>query len=297
MQEGGSEKARRNRKICLVPILYIFIEAVMLVLIKTFEVRGVYARAVTFLMYGAIVLNTLYTAVLFVRYLLRRKKRAVSEGCEEGGRDGEDCAEGKGHGRNRELLRIVFTALALLFTLAADIFLVLLDDYYLAGVLLFCVVQTLYGIALKPKPVSGAVRVTAFLLVWLVLALTDAAEPLTVASAYSITQLTVNAVLALKKVREEKRTGACTLAGAVLFAVGLVLFWGCDMSVGIFNLSFGMEKFRLLNRITWFLMWVFYLPSQVLLVLAERRFFACAKETSDCSNVLNDKEDPERSEV
>ncbi|MBR6322337.1 MAG: hypothetical protein IKR59_05670, partial [Lachnospiraceae bacterium] len=317
IQEGGSESALRGkntrgdrkprggRKALLQPVLYIFVEAVMLVLIKVFEVCGIYPRAVTFLMYGAIVLNTLYTGFLFVRYLIRRKKTAAQEGYGAGG-DSEDSGEddtSEACGKNDDFLRVLFIALALLFTLAADTFLVLLDDYYLAGVLLFCVVQTLYGIALKPRPVSGAVRITAFLLVWLVLALLHMAEPLNVASAYSITQLTINAVLALKKAREEKKAGAHTRPGAVLFALGLVLFWCCDVSVGIFNLSFGMEKLYLLNRITWFLMWVFYLPSQVLLVFAERQFLVARNEETgvrkapESSIASNDKEKPERSGV
>ena len=53
---------------------------------------------------------------------------------------------------------------------------------------------------------------------------------------------------------------------AALFALGLTLFVGCDVCVGIFNLP-GLlpDALYQFSRIG---MWLFYLPSQVLIALS-----------------------------
>lgn len=166
-----------------------------------------------------------------------------------------------GRGRDGLLMK-----LALGFTLLADLFLLVLDRWYLLGVACFCVVQLLYltRIAwLRPKKLilrlalRGLVAIVALLIVWRLGAL----DSLTALSLFYFSQLVCNALESL-------------LLGAPFrgFALGLFLFVGCDLCVGLQNLS------------TWFPtaggplvafarigMWLFYLPSQVLISLSVKR--------------------------
>ena len=136
--------------------------------------------------------------------------------------------------------RLVGTALG--FTLAADWFLLVLDRWYLAGVCAFCVVLVL-----------GAEGALAALGLW---------EPLTAVSALYFIQLAVNALESLRLGRR--------YAG---FALGLWLFIGCDLCVGLRNLSAflpgaGQGGLFAFARVG---MWLFYLPSQVLIASSVRK--------------------------
>ena len=99
---------------------------------------------------------------------------------------------------------------------------------------------------------------------------------LNLASAYSITQLTLNAIGACMLIRKARLSGetAEDHPGLVPFAVGLILFWCCDVCVGIFNISAGLPALKSIGENCGFLIWIFYLPSQVLLVLSEMRFLS-----------------------
>ena len=143
-------------------------------------------------------------------------------------------------------------AAALALTAAADWFLLVRDAHYGAGVLLFCVVQTLYAVRLirwrgRVCRTLAAVRLAPLALFALPLPRLDA-----LALVY-FTSLVCNAAAAAR------------LAGADCqrrrFAAGLGLFVCCDLCVGAFNLG-------LLTGFTRYGMWLFYLPSQVLLALA-----------------------------
>ena len=158
--------------------------------------------------------------------------------------------------------------LALVLTLGADTFLLLLDEHYLLGVLLFCLVQTLYaarlaaahgGALLLPRLVLFAAALAAL---WLL----DALVPLTAASAWSFSQLTLSALEA-PFVRR-------LVPGGALLAWGLGLFWCCDVCVGIYNAAPFLPALPLegLIPLASFGMWLFYLPAQVLIVLSLWRY-------------------------
>lgn len=161
--------------------------------------------------------------------------------------------------------RLVGTALG--FTLAADWFLLVLDRWYLAGVCAFCVVQVLY-LARIHRLLGGGLRGTLLLRGLLVLGAEGALvalglwEPLTAVSALYFIQLAVNALESLRLGRR--------YAG---FALGLWLFIGCDLCVGLRNLSAflpgagqgGLFAFAQVG------MWLFYLPSQVLIASSVRK--------------------------
>ncbi len=146
---------------------------------------------------------------------------------------------------------------ALLFTAGADWFLLIRNEHLLLGVTLFLCVQALYFLRLHR---AGGSRH----LLWLRLALAivftlapllipDMATPLNLLAMLYFSQLLSNAIL------------AWTLPTMRTFALGLTLFVGCDICVGLFN------TFSLPSAVFFFVsigMWFFYLPSQVLIALS-----------------------------
>lgn len=148
------------------------------------------------------------------------------------------------------------TTAALLLTLVADVFLLVLDAHYALGIALFLAVQLLY--TLRLAAVAGAapwravlVRAIPALAAGAVLARHGAALP----AAY-IVWFAVNLAdgVRLAAARAERRR--------VCFALGLALFFCCDLCVGLHNLPVpqGLGCFV---RVA---MWGFYLPGQVLIL-------------------------------
>ncbi len=155
---------------------------------------------------------------------------------------------------------------ALGFTLLADLFLLVLNRRYPAGVAAFCVVQLLYLTRIlraRPKALPlrlalrGLVTWAALTAVWLL----SAWEPLTCLSLFYFAQLACNAGDALTLGPRYRR-----------FALGLALFIGCDLCVGLQNLSPWLSGIpAVLLAFSRVGMWLFYLPSQVLLALSVQR--------------------------
>lgn len=146
---------------------------------------------------------------------------------------------------------------ALLFTACADWFLLVRGTRLILGVALFLCVQALYFLRLHRA--GGCRR-----LLWLRLALTAVfilsalalpgmASPLNLLALLYFTQLVSNTVL------------AWTIPSMHTFALGLTLFVGCDLCVGLFN-AFTLPP-ALFSAVS-VGMWFFYLPSQVFIALS-----------------------------
>lgn len=148
-------------------------------------------------------------------------------------------------------------SVALIFTAIADLFLLVLDRWYAAGVLCFILVQILYAARLQRE--SGS-SVLSFLL--------PAAAGLLVYTSYGfgLTEALAGAYIALFAVNLLR---ACLLAKRsperrwILFAAGLALFFCCDLCVGLHNMP-GTGG-PALQRFASVAMWGFYLPGQVLI--------------------------------
>ncbi len=154
---------------------------------------------------------------------------------------------------------------ALFLTAAADLFLLVLDRCYAAGILCFLAVQALYAVRMhRSAAEAGTARYRLYIL------LPAAGAVLgTLAGRGQLSGLTqalagwyillfaanvLNAVL-LARGTEERRWK--------LFAAGLVLFFCCDLCVGVHNLpQIGGPA---LHRFAAVAMWGFYLPGQVLI--------------------------------
>ena len=152
----------------------------------------------------------------------------------------------------------LLVAPALTLTALADLFLLILNRHYGVGVAIFLVVQTLYLIRLRRAGAGPALPLRALLplilgvLVWRAGLL----SPLNLLVCLYFSQLLANAALAWTRPGRRWR----------LFALGLTLFVGCDVCVGLFNLP-GLVPPGLF-RLAQLGMWLFYLPSQVLITLS-----------------------------
>ena len=152
--------------------------------------------------------------------------------------------------------RLMAAAMAL--TLGADTFLLLLNDWYGAGVALFCGVQGLYLVRILRRFGRSLWGLRLFLVgaAWAGLWALGLLSPLNLLAAVYFANFLVNACQALS-------------LSMPLFAWGLWLFLLCDMCVGVHNQP---ELFPgWLAAFAQVGMWLFYLPGQVLLVLSGRK--------------------------
>ena len=160
-------------------------------------------------------------------------------------------------------------ACAMAFTLLADTFLLLLDAHYLAGVASFCAVQILYLLRIRgwggwPLPLWAALRGGLFAAALAISAAGGILTSLTAVSAFYFTQLLCSAAESFPLARRGRPH--------LLFSAGLLLFIGCDLCVGLHNLPglLGADPTAPIFSFAAVGMWLFYLPSQVLLALSGR---------------------------
>ena len=151
--------------------------------------------------------------------------------------------------------------IALALTAGADWFLLVRNDHYAVGIILFLCVQTVYFLRLRRAGAGSGYFLRSGLALGAGLAVYAAgmavgqAAPLNLLAALYFSQLLSNTALAWTMKGKPWR----------LFALGLTLFVGCDTCVGLYNA-------QVLNLMLYFAagvgMWLFYLPSQVLIALS-----------------------------
>ena len=147
--------------------------------------------------------------------------------------------------------------IALALTAGADWFLLVRNDHYAVGIALFLCVQTVYFLRLRRAgaPAAYPLRAGLALAAGLGLYALGLASPVNLLAGLYFSQLLSNTIL------------AWTLRGRPWrrFAAGLTLFVGCDLCVGLFNARFPNLMLYLAVAVG---MWLFYLPSQVLIALS-----------------------------
>ena len=152
--------------------------------------------------------------------------------------------------------------LALLFTIISDLFLLVIDDFYIVGVLSFIIVQLLYLYRLRGfnRKNFYIPIVLCFNLILIKIILKDGFDYLLGLTVIYFTLIVNNMILSLISFKANP-----------LFALGLVLFVCCDIFVGLYNLSSYVQVGEIVNTINTSgidFAWGFYLPSQVLIVLS-----------------------------
>ena len=147
--------------------------------------------------------------------------------------------------------------LALALTACADWFLLVRNDHYPVGVALFLCVQTVYYLRLRTAgaPAVWPLRAGLALTAGLGLYILHLASPVNLLAGLYFSQLASNTILAWTQK---------SLRGRV-FAIGLTLFVGCDLCVGLFNVLPPVSPLYPAVSVG---MWFFYLPSQVLIALS-----------------------------
>lgn len=157
--------------------------------------------------------------------------------------------------------------LALLFTLISDFILLALNNNSL-GVTTFCTAHILYSIRNDCNNYKKTLSFLSSVLMLLVffyfisLFLNLKIEYLAFISAFYLTCLFTNLYKALKAYKKNLFPSP---KGAFI-AAGMLLFFLCDMNVAIYNLATS----HTLHRISYVLIWFFYLPSQLLLSTSEQ---------------------------
>lgn len=177
---------------------------------------------------------------------------------------------------------------AMLFTAISDLFILVLDDYFEIGLATFIVAHSLYFYRLyhgraKKIWISLCVRVAVAAVLIGVCCGLYGANLMVIEACIYLVLLFGNCVEALIMCNRGLKN--------ILFAIGLMLFLGCDICVGLkhgsmlgVNLSLPVYNFVV------YMIWVFYLPAQVLITLALLR-------KGPCFGALTDKPCAEESEV
>ena len=157
----------------------------------------------------------------------------------------------------------VLPVIAMVLTLAADTLLVLLDRYYIPGVFLFCCVQAIYAVYIHRiydyRIYDQGMRLCLFAIFVCVLSAFGQVKPLQLLAAFSFSQLLANCLAAYYGA---VRCHGPERVSAQLLAAGLLMFLGCDLCVGIRNLPLPEG----LHTLAFSLNWIFYVPSQYLIV-------------------------------
>lgn len=158
-----------------------------------------------------------------------------------------------------------FIITGLAFTLVADYFLLILDEYYVIGISAFIITQTMYFLYIKPKHwiISLIIRFGIFGLVAALLPIVlDVMEPSAFVAAFYFINLVMNTIDAY--ITKDK--------GLFIFAIGLTFFIGCDIFVCFYNIK---DYLTITNKIVKTIMkygllgsWACYIPSQTLICIS-----------------------------
>lgn len=176
---------------------------------------------------------------------------------------------------NRDIDSLIAVA-AMVFTAISDLFILVLDDYYETGLATFIVAHSLYFVRLyvgrlKKIWISLAVRAVVAVTIIGVCCGLFGANLLIIEAAVYIVMLFGNCVESLIMCNRGLKN--------ILFAIGLLLFLGCDICVGLnHGRMVGVQLTQEIYRFVQFMVWVFYLPSQVFITSALIRKGRCYKE-------------------
>ncbi|MDO4940698.1 MAG: hypothetical protein Q4E33_03280 [Erysipelotrichaceae bacterium] len=144
----------------------------------------------------------------------------------------------------------VILSLALLFTLISDYFLLLTNNHILIGLLTFIIVQLLYMYFLSTKNINNlySIRIGLYLLLTIICIILKTNLETILALLY-FSSLVMNTICSYQNKK------------LLIYSIGLTLFIGCDINVGLHNIM----NVGTIYQIATIMMWIFYLPSQVLI--------------------------------
>ena len=158
---------------------------------------------------------------------------------------------------------------AFVCTTIADLFMILLEKYFEVSLVFFAAAQLIYCARIqlfrknkKYSAIALSVRAALSVIVCAIAATAFQGETaLIILAAFYFTNLALNAAEALISTRGGVKN--------ILFFAGLILFMGCDICVGL-NSGY-MAGIRISSGALYaviILIWLFYIPSQILLALS-----------------------------
>ena len=163
-------------------------------------------------------------------------------------------------------LEAIFIPCALVFTLISDYFLLLNPDpeLFIYGLVTFIITQLIYFLFLSFKNKSLfefilniVIRLILTLVAIVVAVSLGYKDTLTLLALSYFVELLANFIYSFSLIKLDKKF--------LIFSTGILLFIGCDISVGLNNVHlFEGIDYSLVN----YMMWVFYLPSKVLLSIS-----------------------------
>lgn len=168
----------------------------------------------------------------------------------------------------------VILTVALVFTAISDLFILVINTYYQIGLITFIATQSVYLYRMYVDRIEK-IKITLVVRV-LAAALLMAVMDIMMKNAgglnFMIAEVCVYIVMLVGNVVDAfllVRKGAIN----IVFAVGLLLFLCCDICVGLDNASMVVSSLDLGSaaRTVNFLIWVFYLPSQVLIACTAKK--------------------------
>lgn len=168
--------------------------------------------------------------------------------------------------------------LGLFITIIADLFLLVLDSHFILGVFLFSIVQIIYiirydnkNIYLKFKKFTALLLILIFMYGILNSFIVKIDFLIVIGFYYAITLLTsfIKSIKACKyKIYPSPNR--------YMIVIAMILFLLCDINVFLYNLidfiPLSAQAGKKIYNISSISMWLFYLPSQVLLSLSGYKF-------------------------
>ena len=167
--------------------------------------------------------------------------------------------------KNWDLKHLLYR-IALIGTLNADYFLLLLDECYECGISIFIFVQIIYFLiihqrsSMKGYLLSLGIRVVLIVSSIIILKTFDFGICDSLLHELAVIYFLNLLINAIESFYYHKKGTV-----HIFLAIGLVLFVLCDLTVAIYNLT---TDSQILYKISEILMWLFYFPSQVLIVLS-----------------------------
>lgn len=164
--------------------------------------------------------------------------------------------------------------IGLLFTVMADVLLLLLNSHYRVGIALFCIVQILYNIRYRQKNAKVTIRNFSiifislfFIYIFIDKFIIKIDFLIIIAIFYAICLLS-----STYKAMNLAKFRVFPNLNSKMIALAMILFLLCDINVALFNIiktiSISNRFTILLSNISSISMWFFYLPSQLLLALS-----------------------------
>jgi hypothetical protein len=170
---------------------------------------------------------------------------------------------------------IFLIRLALFLTAIADLCLVIFD-FYILGVCVFSLVQITYCVRYSMKKVKRTL--VNFFIVFEFIGLSYVMARIFIGKVNSLVPISLfYAICLLTSVAKAIRAWKNDLypfPNNYMIVLGMVLFLLCDLCVALSNITeiLPLSEYFIINirQISTFLIWVFYLPSQLLLALSGR---------------------------